>query len=126
MEFRFFCPSCGQKLKAEPRSEEHTSELQSRRDLVCRLLLAPPIPVTYPLSLHDALPISCLTLRVSVRERYYVSDSRRILSLCQLSPFWYSFSTSRRPITSHYGISIFLPILRSETEGRAKIGRAHV
>src|SRR6266576_7362526 len=26
-------PQCG------PRSEEHTSELQSRRDLVCRLLL---------------------------------------------------------------------------------------
>src|SRR5690349_23537579 len=25
--------------RAEPRSEEHTSELQSRRDLVCRLLL---------------------------------------------------------------------------------------
>src|SRR5438874_9522733 len=25
--------------KIEPRSEEHTSELQSRRDLVCRLLL---------------------------------------------------------------------------------------
>src|SRR5438874_10361764 len=24
---------------SEPRSEEHTSELQSRRDLVCRLLL---------------------------------------------------------------------------------------
>src|SRR5690349_22508235 len=26
-------------LKLFPRSEEHTSELQSRRDLVCRLLL---------------------------------------------------------------------------------------
>src|SRR5690349_22417569 len=26
-------------LRAEHRSEEHTSELQSRRDLVCRLLL---------------------------------------------------------------------------------------
>src|SRR5690349_24072194 len=26
-------------LVAPPRSEEHTSELQSRRDLVCRLLL---------------------------------------------------------------------------------------
>src|SRR5690349_23756130 len=26
-------------LGHEPRSEEHTSELQSRRDLVCRLLL---------------------------------------------------------------------------------------
>src|SRR5438874_12421324 len=25
--------------RARPRSEEHTSELQSRRDLVCRLLL---------------------------------------------------------------------------------------
>src|SRR5699024_11392319 len=28
-----------QKLKGEERSEEHTSELQSRFDLVCRLLL---------------------------------------------------------------------------------------
>src|SRR5690349_7176389 len=37
------------------RSEEHTSELQSRRDLVCRLLRA--YPLYYPLSLHDALPI---------------------------------------------------------------------
>src|SRR5690349_22904100 len=27
------------QLLALPRSEEHTSELQSRRDLVCRLLL---------------------------------------------------------------------------------------
>src|SRR5690349_1699704 len=41
-----------------PRSEEHTSELQSRRDLVCRLLLAPPTTDSYTLSLHDALPIS--------------------------------------------------------------------
>src|SRR5437867_2982980 len=38
-----------------PRSEEHTSELQSPYDLVCRLLLA--APATYTLSLHDALPI---------------------------------------------------------------------
>src|SRR5690349_22596106 len=29
----------GQRLLRAPRSEEHTSELQSRRDLVCRLLL---------------------------------------------------------------------------------------
>src|SRR5690349_22047902 len=27
------------RVVSEPRSEEHTSELQSRRDLVCRLLL---------------------------------------------------------------------------------------
>src|SRR5437867_2494107 len=44
---------------AQPgRSEEHTSELQSPYDLVCRLLLAPaPTPI-HTLSLHDALPIS--------------------------------------------------------------------
>src|SRR5262245_44788465 len=44
-------------LAAAARSEEHTSELQSLRHLVCRLL-----PGTTPLgldtlSLHDALPI---------------------------------------------------------------------
>src|SRR5947209_7465053 len=41
------------------RSEEHTSELQSRQYLVCRLLLDSPTPDIYTLSLHDALPISC-------------------------------------------------------------------
>src|SRR3712207_6942053 len=30
---------CGLLLGGEPRSEEHTSELQSRQHLVCRLLL---------------------------------------------------------------------------------------
>src|SRR5436309_487289 len=40
------------------RSEEHTSELQSRENLVCRLLLAPLSYAISPLSLHDALPIS--------------------------------------------------------------------
>src|ERR1039458_7758373 len=55
------------------RSEEHTSELQSLRHLVCRLLLENIICLgvsvflyfvndtatteIYPLSLHDALPI---------------------------------------------------------------------
>src|SRR5690606_41591722 len=29
----------GRKVEAAPRSEEHTSELQSRENLVCRLLL---------------------------------------------------------------------------------------
>src|SRR6267378_8555148 len=32
-------PDCAGGRAAHPRSEEHTSELQSRRDLVCRLLL---------------------------------------------------------------------------------------
>src|SRR5437773_830056 len=45
-------------LKGPQRSEEHTSELQSHHDLVCRLLLAPAPTPLHPLSLHDALPIS--------------------------------------------------------------------
>src|SRR5262245_53402697 len=47
----------GDPLK-RPRSEEHTSELQSLRHLVCRLLLAPLPTRISLLSLHDALPIS--------------------------------------------------------------------
>src|SRR5437762_651779 len=54
---------------ADVRSEEHTSELQSPMYLVCRLLLAPPLPKTYPLSLHDALPISRRSTCSSTRTR---------------------------------------------------------
>src|ERR1035441_6401713 len=39
------------------RSEEHTSELQSLRHLVCRFLRDTPTAEIYTLSLHDALPI---------------------------------------------------------------------
>src|SRR5438034_1254847 len=39
------------------RSEEHTSELQSHSDLVCRLLLDSSLTQISTLSLHDALPI---------------------------------------------------------------------
>src|SRR5688572_24048523 len=39
------------------RSEEHTSELQSQSNLVCRLLLDTATSEIYTLSLHDALPI---------------------------------------------------------------------
>src|SRR5437868_5067208 len=49
------------------RSEEHTSELQSRFDLVCRLLLEPARTVVFTLSLHDALPISGLLAVILLR-----------------------------------------------------------
>src|SRR5258708_10594300 len=35
----FFCPCCCLHCGTPPRSEEHTSELQSPDHLVCRLLL---------------------------------------------------------------------------------------
>src|SRR5687768_6214399 len=50
------------------RSEEHTSELQSRLHLVCRLLLDPATTEFYTLSLHDALPISSHRARVCALE----------------------------------------------------------
>src|SRR5690606_41399662 len=34
-----FDPLAGRRQRRSPRSEEHTSELQSRENLVCRLLL---------------------------------------------------------------------------------------
>src|SRR5690349_23292687 len=36
---RFLRANCAKRAVIRARSEEHTSELQSRRDLVCRLLL---------------------------------------------------------------------------------------
>src|SRR5436309_723772 len=59
--------------RPSPRSEEHTSELQSRENLVCRLLLAPATPYVSTLSLHDALPISTRRL-----ERARARFGRRI------------------------------------------------
>src|SRR2546429_3456637 len=50
--------SPGRKQSA-PRSEEHTSELQSRLHLVCRLLLEKKKP-THPL--HQSLPASSSSL----------------------------------------------------------------
>src|ERR1035441_9092694 len=47
-----------QAVRQPNRSEEHTSELQSLRHLVCRLLLRGGAGASSPLSLHDAFPIS--------------------------------------------------------------------
>src|SRR5215469_2976224 len=55
------CPLQAQLLSTrfEARSEEHTSELQSRRDLVCRLLLEKKKKkVHQPLGAIDRLPLS--------------------------------------------------------------------
>src|SRR5215471_20437841 len=46
-----------ERLPAVVRSEEHTSELQSRRDIVCRLLLEKKKKT--PSSLRRSTPRSC-------------------------------------------------------------------
>src|SRR5690349_22736854 len=45
-------------MKNSPRSEEHTSELQSRRDLVCRLLLEKKKKVKAIMTLTTVLYLS--------------------------------------------------------------------
>src|SRR5947209_7606788 len=66
------------------RSEEHTSELQSRQYLVCRLLLDPPSTLFYIFSLHDALPIcNCLGSPTAVRPGL---DTRRPQAVRRTSP----------------------------------------
>src|SRR5258707_10531033 len=48
--------------RTEPRSEEHTSELQSRQYLVCRLLLEKKKKITYSndvLTYIDFIELSC-------------------------------------------------------------------
>src|SRR5947209_6294251 len=71
------------------RSEEHTSELQSRQYLVCRLLLASAVPACPALSLHAALPISfvacspggvCAPARVTAHRRVTSTTARGDIS----------------------------------------------
>src|SRR5690625_2378732 len=59
----------GNRASLVGRSEEHTSELQSRGHLVCRLLLDSPLTQISTLSLHDALPISSSACRRSRASR---------------------------------------------------------
>src|SRR5688500_8521572 len=66
------------------RSEEHTSELQSPCNLVCRLLLAAAASQTSTLSLHDALPIFAAGVLSAVAAALHIGV---ILG----GPAWYRF-----------------------------------
>src|ERR1035438_7543087 len=79
------------------RSEEHTSELQSLRHLVCRLLLDPPHTEIYTLSLHDALPIYRNSLR---RTSIFRSQGSIPENLRTSSPFL--TKTSKPTSLRHY------------------------
>src|SRR2546428_7517607 len=49
------------RSRGRPRSEEHTSELQSRSDLVCRLLLEKKKDISLPYSTHYHSQLYLLT-----------------------------------------------------------------
>src|SRR5947208_2716315 len=61
----------------QPRSEEHTSELQSPDHLVCRLLLDSGPSEIYTLSLHDALPICDESASVGLGAHQVVGNGGR-------------------------------------------------
>src|SRR5947209_6118955 len=108
------------------RSEEHTSELQSRQYLVCRLLLDAATTQIYTLSLHDALPISARRER---RERETLNRH----ALARLRP---RLRRARAPHALRHGC--LFPRARSRARRTpraararprrriAQIGRAHV
>src|SRR4030095_1877746 len=72
--FETRCPSSSAEIRSPAsviimmrqsmRSEEHTSELQSHSDLVCRLFNDTATTEIYTLSLHDALPIWAIRPRI--------------------------------------------------------------
>src|SRR6266481_4676981 len=79
---RFSASSLPHVIQWRGRWEEHTSELQSQFNLVCRLLLDAATPVLYPLSLHDALPIwgrFCWPRRSQQRGRFSASSLPHVI-----------------------------------------------
>src|SRR5436305_2109945 len=109
------------------RSEEHTSELQSRPHLVCRLLLAKSTPhaVLYTLSLHDALPIcdraAIVEIDIGGADRRSVArlDRARIASIGFADVHAAFDATAAAVLQIQHG--------RARAHRRAvEIGRAHV
>src|SRR5260221_608359 len=121
-----------------PRSEEHTSELQSHSDLVCRLLLEKKNVIfdarfllvprngcffffndtatteIYTLSLHDALPISwCLRRRDSL---YPTSGYEKMDSHLHAHDFYANYDVFSLQKSLANPSALVLP----------EIGRAHV
>src|SRR5437762_3582897 len=110
-----------------PRSEEHTSELQSPMYLVCRLLLENPPPstaISTP-SLHDALPIcQSPTLLLHVR----VGAGRVDIALAKHSAVHQAEREQHvvLPGEERDHIEPACSGVRGRRAGDAEIGRAHV
>src|SRR5437016_404630 len=108
------------------RSEEHTSELQSLTNLVCRLLLDTATTEIYTLSLHDALPISGF--------RWTAKEAEFFLKKTEASQNIKLRARSDHPGVSTGSIAIALEINGRELKPERlkdhswhdQIGRAHV
>src|SRR5262245_57440713 len=114
------------RSKESQRSEEHTSELQSLRHLVCRLLLDPRAAQIYSLSLHDALPICRPIPGCGLPGAEFISSaaaenkSERHESVLRVGP------TRRRDAALRARTAQLAQPSRGQEQGITKIGRAHV
>src|SRR5204863_495367 len=113
------------------RSEEHTSELQSRRDLVCRLLLEKKNKD------ESAMTPEENTLRSSVRGSMNirapsVDTSTSPFTCCGLNRYLYSFPTRRSSdlslnvtphVTSDGAVSMDVAITRDEPDFNQRSAR---
>src|SRR5947207_1147003 len=118
--------SARKKVSSAPRSEEHTSELQSHSDLVCRLLLEHAIPVIYTLSLHDAHPISMILHKpvnpwiFNVRAPYQREAEKAVMHLATIGLTHIALVH----VDDTFGADCAIGAQKGFE--RAKIGRAHV
>src|SRR5438874_6622516 len=62
------------RVPVAPRSEEHTSELQSRRDLVCRLLLEKKKKLNHDQHEKDEVETEFLRFSIVIYIRTVVAD----------------------------------------------------
>src|SRR5690554_6675245 len=124
---RLRCCAPALALMRQARSEEHTSELQSRPHLVCRLLIenATATSELYTLSLHDALPI--LLMNGSGKGGSILSTLKALWS-GRISDTLHLPSKSAEPPDAPPTSSGSAPVLRPGAcpHAAGKIGRAHV
>src|SRR6266496_5906445 len=78
-------PGSAGRLRTVGRSEEHTSELQSRRDLVCRLLLEKK---KYPSFARVDDTLNFQVQAIHIREIVRFTDYKRVGSGAPLSFFF--------------------------------------
>src|SRR5947209_6427385 len=117
---------CRSRCTSARRSEEHTSELQSRQYLVCRLLLDTAPTEIYTLSLHDALPI----FRASpVVQQIYIGSGVAALASRPRGHAERAIAASLLTlddVNAFYGKSHIVKDVSLAVHEREKIGRAHV
>src|SRR5690242_9279563 len=108
------------------RSEEHTSELQSHVNLVCRLLLDSSPTEIYTLSLHDALPICVFGWPEKTPDLEYFFPTQMLSTGPDIIFFWVA-----RMIIAGLEFSEAKPLenkiaLNDKIAFKNEIGRAHV